>query len=139
MCKGETPSMTLDPCPLPSITGRRHKRRRAVPAPHLLKHRRAELALGVGVAGEPFPTVSALPLVCCEVAWMRERERERDPALLSHPSSSMADGRAWSRVMRAGELAMLLTSCNTQETRPCTLPGKQGEAGPFCYNMIYNT
>jgi hypothetical protein len=78
MCKGETPSMTLDPCPLPSTTGRRHKRRRAVPAPHLLKHRRAELALGVGVAGEPFPTVSALPLVCCEVAWMREREREKE-------------------------------------------------------------
>jgi hypothetical protein len=45
-----------------------------------------------------------LPLVCCAMARMRER--------------TMAGGRASPKVMRLGELAMSLISCNTQESSP---------------------
>ena len=33
-------------------------------------------------------------------------------------------------VMGLGELALLLTSCTTQESRPCTLPGQHSRADP---------
>jgi hypothetical protein len=52
------------------------------------------------------------------VAWMRERSSPPLP----HPSRSMAGGRAGLSITRVGELAMFLTSCNTLEREPCTLP-----------------
>lgn len=38
--------------------------------------------------------------------------------------------RAGPRVMRAGELALPLTSCNTQESGPYTLPEQHSRSGP---------
>lgn len=55
----------------------------------------------------------ALPLISWVVAWMKERQ----PPPLPHPSSSMADWRAGPGVMRVGELAMSITSCNNVKAR----------------------
>lgn len=35
----------------------------------------------------------------------------------------------WPEVLRTGELALLLTSCSTQENQPCILPGQYSRAG----------
>lgn len=54
-----------------------------------------------------------------------------DVALLAPSSPAIYAGRrAGPRVMCVEELAMSHTSCSTQESRRCTLPGQQGRAGP---------
>lgn len=58
-------------------------------------------------------------LVCCVVA----QTRERCFSSLPRPLPPLTNG-------RAGELATSLSCCNTLESRPCTLPGLQGRAGP---------
>lgn len=45
-------------------------------------------------------------------------------------SLSKAGREASSRVTRRGELVMSLTSCNTEDSRPCASAGQQGRAGP---------
>jgi hypothetical protein len=109
-----------------------HERRRVGPAPHLLLDS-GKLALpltcywtwesrpcpspgqnsraGSGCEGFRWAILGGismgeldLPLVCCAMARMRER--------------TMAGGRASPKVMRLGELAMSLISCNTQESSP---------------------
>ena len=54
----------------------------------------------------------------------------RDTLLTLHSSSPVTGRRHGSRVMRAGELFLSLTSFRTQETRPCTLPGQHSGADP---------
>jgi hypothetical protein len=61
-----------------------------------------------------------LPLVCHEVD------------ALFFPLQPMGGVRAGPGVMRAGKLALLLTSCSTHESMPCTLPKQQGRAGSVC-------
>ena len=100
--------------------------RRAGPAPHLGST--IELVLDVEAADELSPTPWGQPrkaspsLVCWAVSWKREI---CPPPLWP----SMASGRVGLRVTRVGELTISLTSCNTQEDRPCPSPRQQGRAG----------
>ena len=65
----------------------------------------------------------ALPLVRFVVVWLRDR-------CLSPPHSSAAGNRAGPEVIRVRDLDLPFVGCNTQENKPCILPGKQGRAGP---------
>jgi hypothetical protein len=84
----------------------------------------------MGVAGELGPKgVSARepgPDSCLLGASM---DQEEYPLPLPHPSPTMADGIAGPGIMGVGELAMCLSGCSTQESRPCTSPGLQDRAG----------
>ena len=60
-------------------------------------------------------TSPSLPLVCCVVA-----------------QTSMTGSRAGPGVMRVGEMALSLTSCNTRKSGPWMSPGQQGRCGPGC-------
>lgn len=45
------------------------------------------------------------------------------------PLPAMAGGRTGPKVMRLGKLALLLTSCSTWESTPCTFTGQHSRAG----------
>lgn len=49
-----------------------------------------------------------------------------------HPSTHipLAARKDAQRVMSLGEMFLQLTSCSTQESRPCTLPGQHSKASP---------
>ena len=57
----------------------------------------------------------------------------------SPPSSITIYGRweGWPpRVRSVGEVALSFITCNIQESRPCTLQGQQGRAGPGCRGLL---
>jgi len=67
-----------------------------------------------------------------EFCLLRGRLDEREVLSFS-PSSLTSYGRQESsNVMRVGELAMLLMSSNTSESRPCISLGEQGRVGSGC-------
>lgn len=82
-----------------------------------------DMALNVGGAGESvLKGKPALLLVCCVVVWTREG----CPPHLPHPLPLYGRQGGWPWIMRVGELAISLTDCNIQESRPCTSPEQHG-------------
>lgn len=72
---------------------------------------------------EGIRTGATLPsLICHMEAW----GRERCPS--PHRLPPVAGERAGPMITRVGKLALTLTSCSTQENRPCTPPGIQTRA-----------
>jgi hypothetical protein len=65
----------------------------------------------------------ALPLVCCAVAWARER-------CLPQPLPFDTTECGPNRVMRTEDLAPPLTCCSTWKNRPCTSPEQHRRASP---------